>query len=739
MRYKPPRLHATIISLAKSLPEHDCDSTGSQRIPISLDYLVPPANSHPSPQGIEFNASTRVDAESPQLPDFRGPAFSFMHDRSSSSQVDIAATPSITQHHPSSTSFVNSKSLDLTIISINAGGKLGSNESLAAWLALCRFRNINFDIAFVSELDFRPNKSVIYRLPGYRVLRYWPGPGSRAIAWIVRSSIMTHIRKRHWKARVGALELAYRRMAPVFIIGFHGAQGDHRQESLADVRAMWRVKPCLAECILLGDFNVDLLPGSHNDPWSDLPGRASRHAEHRDILDSLLSTIRLEVKRPTTTVGMPISSFAQQVCDSHCTRVPLGDEKERVEIPSLIDYHAISCRLETSSTSNWAISLSDHSAIVIKVLRARARPTKKSISIWQPMPNSDLTTTAVQLIRDDVDPTVLVKALQSICHDEKSRKARNADRLPLSARTFLKRADEAANTTTRRALRKLAWREMKLHIRRLSVDRTIGKVKQGRAIRKVTLLKQIEGVMLPDTSPGATPDGEPQLERDPAVWLQQVTDWFQHKWGGDDQDQLSITEDFYSRYDQVHQNYTSEQVEAAIWSTNINRLMKADGTCMLAWYHMFMAGKETMTKHINHTLSSPKRCREMYLTGRVLGKGMAQPSLKEIRAILPLPPFLTIVDVLITASLRSWISTHLPQAPGDFIGGRSGTQTTDISAAVSLSLEKGHENAINKTGCTAAQADIEKYYDSIPCRTVAMYLIRCGCPVPLAVSVVFVQ
>ena len=57
--------------------------------------------------------------------------------------------------------------------------------------------------------------------------------------------------------------------------------------------------------------------------------------------------------------------------------------------------------------------------------------------------------------------------------------------------------------------------------------------------------------------------------------------------------------------------------------------------------------------------------------------------------ILPLPPLLAVLDVLLATKIQSWAMKMLPVPSGCFLGATPGSQVTDVSHGIALTLEKG--------------------------------------------------
>ena len=86
---------------------------------------------------------------------------------------------------------------------------------------------------------------------------------------------------------------AGKRKSSLYAIGVHGAHGDALLDTLTDIVTLIRRKPRHSQLIVLGDFNIDLLPTLAQDPWSDLPERIGCHRARRTLLDTFALSLQL--------------------------------------------------------------------------------------------------------------------------------------------------------------------------------------------------------------------------------------------------------------------------------------------------------------------------------------------------------------------------------------------------------------------------------------------------------------
>ena len=122
-------------------------------------------------------------------------------------------------------------------------------------------------------------------------------------------------------------------------------------------------------------------------------------------------------------------------------------------------------------------------------------------------------------------------------------------------------------------------------------------------------------------------------------------------------------------------------------------------------------------------LSSTRMFASIVIEGRLFGKESSVSSAAQLRAILPLPAIMQVVDVLLPELLASTVDQACPPIPGCFVGARPGTQALDIAHGLQAIIEKGLDD---KSRSAVAQADIEKYYDSLDPILLVQWLLQHG-------------
>ena len=89
----------------------------------------------------------------------------------------------------------------VSLVSVNAGGTLGSSEALEAFLHDLSKWFPSWKFCYVSEFDgSRECRTPVRHVLDCRVFTHHPGPGSRSMGWIVRLDAICTIRDVCWLA-----------------------------------------------------------------------------------------------------------------------------------------------------------------------------------------------------------------------------------------------------------------------------------------------------------------------------------------------------------------------------------------------------------------------------------------------------------------------------------------------------------------------------------------------------------
>ena len=216
------------------------------------------------------------------------------------------------------------------------------------------------------------------------VHRHYPGEGSFSIAWTINRKLQNHLQDISWQGRAGSILLEPpgrgKRKSSLYAVGVHGGHGDALLDSFTDIVTLIRRKPRHSHLILLGDFNIDLLPSLAQDPWDDLPDRSECHRARRILLDTFASSLKLETVIPSRVESSPGGPFGDQAYLAPFTRIPVG-ACTSTQLPSFLDFFMRSSNKEIflDTWVDWLPAVADH-ALVGATVACEAEPFNNSVA-----------------------------------------------------------------------------------------------------------------------------------------------------------------------------------------------------------------------------------------------------------------------------------------------------------------------------------------------------------------------
>jgi hypothetical protein len=232
--------------------------------------------------------------------------------------------------------------------------------------------------------------------------------------------------------------------------------------------------------------------------------------------------------------------------------------------------------------------------------------------------------------------------------------------------------------------------------------------KRGRGINKKRHLHTVETVYLTNE---ANRGKGGQLSFDETEIINEIRHTFSQKW------RTTRHEDWVRICDSVFAaegsqlNFTSADVGQAIDRIGDHQKFDAHGVCIQAIKMIHIAHPDKLMSLLRRCAADTAQINALKVSGKAFGKQTKRTSAKNMRAILPLPSVLQVLDGLVARQLDTEISQAIQQAPENLIGARRGTQCLDILHPLQLISEK-----CNDTGAqfTVGQMDIAAYYDNLP-------------------------
>ena len=184
------------------------------------------------------------------------------------------------------------------------------------------------------------------------------------------------------------LSLAFKaeQMAKLDIFAVHNAHGDKQDNTLIELSSCISALAYPRRVCVLGDQNVDLLPDDVHDPYMSDINRHQHHVAERCRVEAFSIAHNINIYTPHASrvpPPPPFHEFPFFPCVP-ISRVPPGERSES-EKCSLLDFAMVTPSIYVSSWLDWAIQISDHAILGVKLKfevpwRSKGHPTA-----WRPL------------------------------------------------------------------------------------------------------------------------------------------------------------------------------------------------------------------------------------------------------------------------------------------------------------------------------------------------------------------
>ena len=601
---------------------------------------------------------------------------------------------------------------------MNSGKACGTDVGLATVLDCVTASVPDWGALFLPEFDGY-TRDILPPESTHVIYRHYPGEGSFSIAWAINRSLHRHLKDVAWNGRAGCILLENgRSRTSLFVVGVHGAHGSALLESLTDVAALCRKKPRHSQLMILGDFNIDLLPTLAQDPWHELPGRMQSHQDRRQILQTFCSSLRLQVVVPSRVVSSPGGPFRDQALYVPFTRIPIG-QCAAAHLPSLLDFYLISARQDivTDSWVDWLPAFADH-ALVAATVGSVVEPLRPQRGKW----HCRSWDASVDWMREhsakantltDADScNYFLLAAQDILKDDRTCAQRRHDRIPLHIRAVLSQAAECETESERHHLRNVAASLFHRHRSLLKEERAKYIVKSGRVFSKSKKLHNIEGLRI---------NGRTTAVRD--EWHNPIKSTYCAKWGCSNAQVRARVLDLIGNVEGGSFQIGWDLIVRSLDSIAKTTSRDCAGVSVLIIRAFVFGCPEAAVAMFSNLFQNSEFIEGFTIEGAVYGKESKCPEPGKTRAILPLPAVLTVADAIVASVMHDLIDVCCPPPSGVMFGARKGIQVLDIAHAAQLHLQKGGDN-YGIAGL--AQGDVATYYDSVNCLQIAHWLLAKG-------------
>jgi hypothetical protein len=263
---------------------------------------------------------------------------------------------------------------DFLSIALNAAGRGVDPIGLLSISSAAQEAVVSWDLLFFSEADFlssaSDNQQIADACFPHRTWRRYPGAGSRALHFMLNARWRDATCSVTWEGGcvILVLQNSSHRCDEWFSIrGLHGNHGEALEESLNDAATLISSSGCERN-LVIGDWNVDQLPGLADDPCSHPFERSSHQQDRCWLTDAWCAANRVSVRLPAEVVGSPGSRWDAQLLLCEATRVPPYNVPDVP--PSLLDFSAASASLEALGRVLWNPLISDRAMIswTLKIL-----------------------------------------------------------------------------------------------------------------------------------------------------------------------------------------------------------------------------------------------------------------------------------------------------------------------------------------------------------------------------------
>ena len=170
-------------------------------------------------------------------------------------------------------------------------------------------------------------------------------------------------------------------------------------------------------------------------------------------------------------------------------------------------------------------------------------------------------------------------------------------------------------------------------------------------------------------------------------------------------------------------SFTEEHVELAFLKLKRKNQMDFDDVCVLMLQYMFEADPVVFTQWLRAMCCHSEFMSSLRARCRVFGKSSCHPFVWDLRAIVPMSSILRLLDRVLENRLQDFLFNVLLPVRGCFSAGKRYTQALDIGHAANLVMEKGLDQ---ESEGAFAQADVLKYFDSLPILRILRWLIAQG-------------
>ena len=615
--------------------------------------------------------------------------------------------------------------MGLTIVSINAGKCMGDEDALDLLISDVERATPHWAMIFISEFDgVLDDREFLYR-GMHAFQRHWPGHGSTPMAFLVNTRIRRFFRSFSWHGRAVRVHLNDYKDMNISVVGVHGGHGEALGPSLADAAFLCKTRRRGSEPILIGDFNVDQLPEDAGDHWSALPDRRWHDFRERSLLDEFRSRLGLHLEVPRWINGIPSSSYAEAALTCAFSRIPVG---EQLGWPALLDYCLARRNAVRDVWVDWNNAPADHAFLVVQCYAPYHALPRRPKKTWRCSDFEECVQWAAAHSPDRFDDSTglveFVTTLQSTFAVQSTAAERRCQREPPHIKELRVRLRHAMEERERRHIQLTLVTARKQWLQSLKASRVRDKFESGRPLLKSKKLFPITAII--DGALGCAPTV------DPDACASAFRREFVSKWGCRDFHQLSLISDVLRYNDGVGMQFDVDELHAACDALRKPSRLDRYQICASAFKAACLGAPHAIVELLHRIVASQTSLAQLQIHGHASGKRRGPITSKQVRAILPLPIILAVIDAIMAKKLNSHIDKFAACTSNSFFEcARRGRQILDLTFALSQVIEKAGD--LHGYGAIA-QADIRQYYDNIRPLRAHRWMLRNGATLGLSLT-----
>ena len=162
---------------------------------------------------------------------------------------------------------------------------------------------------------------------------------------------------------------------------------------------------------------------------------------------------------------------------------------------------------------------------------------------------------------------------------------------------------------------------------------------------------------------------------------------FDCKFGKSEFQLLENIDVWLSQYESHKPPWAPPDIKSALAKIKNKWRFDSEGLCVASWEFLFIAQPQQFCNFINSIAGSTAQVSQMCIHGRAYGKISSRTALHDVRAILPLPSLLQVLDCVLADALTQGIADTTPQTAQAFFGCRPGTQCLDVAWPIQVAIE----------------------------------------------------